>query len=82
VFKVISQVQGVLAFMSHLSYAREHFDHVHSWLGISCGLESISDTRFGTIFLAALSIQHGLPAFQALVKNPSLHIEIEVRKSG
>jgi len=68
--------------MSHSSYAREHFNHVRSRLGISCGLESIGDTRFGTIFWAALSIQRGLPAFQALIENPSLHIEIGVRKSG
>ncbi|KIM65708.1 hypothetical protein SCLCIDRAFT_14867 [Scleroderma citrinum Foug A] len=74
--EVISQIQGVLAFMSHSSYAREHFDHIHSRLGISSGLESIGDTRFGTIFWAALSIQQGLSAFQTLVENPSLHIEI------
>ena len=81
-FKVISQIQGVLAFMSHSSYAREHFDHIHSRLGISRGLESIGDTCFGTIFWAALSIQQGLPAFQTLVENPSLHIEIGVRQLG
>ncbi|KAG2126559.1 uncharacterized protein EDB93DRAFT_1063228, partial [Suillus bovinus] len=54
-----------------------HFRLVMSCdLGISCGLEAICDTRFGTIYWAALSIQHGLPAFQAIVEDTDLGIDI------
>ncbi|OJA15131.1 hypothetical protein AZE42_12680, partial [Rhizopogon vesiculosus] len=73
---VIQQVRTILAFMSRSGYAMEHYDHKRAGLGITRGLEAIGDTRFGTIYWAALSVQRGLPAFQALVADTRLSIEI------
>ncbi|KAG2345061.1 hypothetical protein BDR05DRAFT_880881 [Suillus weaverae] len=65
-------------FSSHSSYTMEHYNHKQTDLGISQGLEAISNTCFGTIYWAALSIQHGLPAFQAVIKDTDLGIDIAV----
>lgn len=64
--------------MSRSSYTMEHYDQKRADLGISRGLEAIGDTRFGTIYWAALSIQRGLPAFQAVVEDTDLGIDIAV----
>ncbi|KAI6138645.1 hypothetical protein BKA82DRAFT_934275 [Pisolithus tinctorius] len=76
ILEVIGQIQGILGFMSHSMYVMEQFNHIHSQLGLSCGLESIGDTHFGTLFWVALSIQHNLQAFQTIVEDPSLGIAI------
>ncbi|KAH7917067.1 hypothetical protein BV22DRAFT_1027014, partial [Leucogyrophana mollusca] len=76
--EVIKQVRTILVFMSRSSYASEHFDFERSRLGIRRGLEGIGETRFGTIYWAALSVQRGLPAFQAIVENEQLGIDIAV----
>jgi hypothetical protein len=55
--KVIHQVRTILAFMSNSSYVMEHFNHQCGLLSIPRGLEGISDTRFGTIYWAAHSVQ-------------------------
>ncbi|KAG1859014.1 hypothetical protein DFJ58DRAFT_658524, partial [Suillus subalutaceus] len=73
---VIQQIRMILAHMSRSSYAMEHYNHKRITLGISRGLEAIGDTRFGTIYWAALSIQRGLPAFQAVVEDTDLGIDI------
>ncbi|KAJ8585242.1 hypothetical protein M405DRAFT_865549 [Rhizopogon salebrosus TDB-379] len=73
---VIQQVRTVLAHMSRSSYAMEHYDHKRAELGISRGLEAIGDSRFGTIYWAAVSVQRGLPAFQAMVEDINLGIDI------
>ncbi|KAG2131747.1 hypothetical protein DEU56DRAFT_953211, partial [Suillus clintonianus] len=73
---VIQQVRTILAHMSRSSYTMEHYDQKRADLGISRGLEAIGDTRFGTIYWAALSIQRGLPAFQAVVEDTDLGIDI------
>lgn len=54
--------------MSRSTYTMEHFNYQRSCLGIRHGLEYIGETRFGTIYWSALSIQRGLPAFTALVE--------------
>ncbi|KAG2028624.1 hypothetical protein BDR03DRAFT_1019560 [Suillus americanus] len=54
----------------------EHYNHKQTDLGISQGLEAISNTCFGTIYWAALSIQRGLLAFQAIVEDTDLGIDI------
>ncbi|KIK76299.1 hypothetical protein PAXRUDRAFT_18314 [Paxillus rubicundulus Ve08.2h10] len=54
----------------------EHFDHKQHLLGIGHGLEAIGDTHFGTLYWAGRSIQHGLPAFQAIIEQGSLGISI------
>ena len=75
---VIHQIRTILAFMSQSSYAMEHFDHQRDQLGISRGLESIGETRFGTIYWAGRSVQRGLPAFRAIIEDESLGINIAV----
>ncbi|KAG1897103.1 uncharacterized protein F5891DRAFT_896508, partial [Suillus fuscotomentosus] len=74
--EVIRQVRGVLSFMSHSTFAAEHFEHQRALLNIGRGLEGIGDTRFGTLYWAALSVQRGIPAFQAIIEDESLGIEI------
>ncbi|KAI6014155.1 hypothetical protein BKA83DRAFT_4499755 [Pisolithus microcarpus] len=55
--------------MSHSTYSMEHFNHQRARLGVCCGLEYIGETRFGTIYWSALSVQRGLPAFAALAEH-------------
>jgi hypothetical protein len=74
---VIRQVRGVLSFMSHSTFAAEHFNHQRALLNIGRGLEAIGDTRFGTLYWAALSVQRGIPAFQAIIEDENLGIEIK-----
>ncbi|KAG1790120.1 uncharacterized protein HD556DRAFT_1305449 [Suillus plorans] len=50
----------------------EHYNHKRAGLG----LEVIGDTRFGTIYWAALSIKCGLPAFQAVLEDTDLGIDM------
>lgn len=64
--------------MSRSGYATEHYNHERSKLGITRGLEAIGDTCFGTIYWAGKSVQRGLPAFQAIVENEALGIDITV----
>jgi len=59
--------------MSRSTYTMEHFNHQRARLGIRQGLEYIGETRFGTIYWSALSVQRGLPAFAALAEK---HIDI------
>ena len=47
----------------------EHFNYQWACLRICHGLEHIGETQFGTIYWSALSVQHGLPAFAALVES-------------
>ncbi|KAG1752554.1 uncharacterized protein EDB91DRAFT_1293232 [Suillus paluster] len=55
----------------------KHFDHQCALLNIGRGLEGISDTRFSTLYWAALLVQRGIPAFQAIIEDESLGIEIK-----
>ena len=55
--------------MSRSTYAMEHFNYQRAHLGICHVLEHIGETRFGTIYWSALSVQCGLPAFAALVES-------------
>ncbi|KAG0706780.1 hypothetical protein DFH29DRAFT_797843 [Suillus ampliporus] len=63
--------------MSHSTFAADHFDHQCALLNIGQGLGGISITQFGTLYWAALSVQRGIPAFQAIIRDESLGIEIK-----
>jgi predicted metal-binding transcription factor (methanogenesis marker protein 9) len=76
--ETINQLCHILSFMSRSGYATEHYNHEWSKLGITRGLEAIGDTCFGTIYWAGKSVQRGLPAFQAIVENEALGIDITV----
>ncbi|KAF8836004.1 hypothetical protein BDN67DRAFT_872931, partial [Paxillus ammoniavirescens] len=76
--ETISRLRRILAFMSRSAYATEHFNHERLKIGITHGLEAINDTRFGTIYWAGKSVQRGLPAFQVIVENEALGIDIAV----
>ncbi|KAF9224251.1 hypothetical protein BS17DRAFT_704037, partial [Gyrodon lividus] len=74
--EIISQLHRILVFMSQSTYVTEHYNHEHSKIGITHGLEAIGDTRFETIYWAGKSVQRGLAAFQAIVENKALGIDI------
>ncbi|KAF9230189.1 hypothetical protein BU15DRAFT_33786, partial [Melanogaster broomeanus] len=74
--EIISRLRRILTFMSRSGYATEHFDHKRLKLGITCGLEAIGDTHFGTIYWAGKSVQRGIPAFQVIVESEALEINI------
>ncbi|KIK75903.1 hypothetical protein PAXRUDRAFT_18582 [Paxillus rubicundulus Ve08.2h10] len=62
--------------MSRSAYATEHFNHEHLKISITRGLEVISNTHFRTVYWAGKSVQRGLPAFQVIVENEALGIDI------
>lgn len=64
--------------MHRSTYSMEHYDYQRRKLNISRGLETVGDTRFGTIYWAAESVRRGLPAFRAIVADESLGISISV----
>ncbi|KAJ7079037.1 hypothetical protein C8R43DRAFT_1092890 [Mycena crocata] len=74
---IIADMKEILALMSLSSYTRDWFDVARKELGISRGLESIGDTRFGTIYWSLESISRGIPAFVSIVRNPALGIDSE-----
>ncbi|KIJ10218.1 hypothetical protein PAXINDRAFT_86391 [Paxillus involutus ATCC 200175] len=74
--RVSPRLRRILAFMSRSAYATEHFNHERLKIGITRGLEAIGDTRFGTIYWAGKSVQRSLSAFQVIVENEALGIDI------
>jgi len=76
--QVISQMREVLAFMSLSSYTLDYFDVAREKLHIERGLQSIGETRFGTIYWSLDSVLEGMPAFINIVQDESLGIESEV----
>jgi len=56
----------------------ECFDHQRAKMGIGCGLETIGDTRFGTIYWSGESVMRGLPAFRVIIEDEALQIHIVV----
>jgi hypothetical protein len=64
--------------MSLSSYSQDWFDIAREELGISRGLESVGETRFGTIYWSLDSVLRGIPAFVSIVRNPDAGIDSEV----
>lgn len=56
----------------------EHFNYQRAQLKIPRGLEKPGKTRFAGVFHAGVSIQRGLPAFEAIVDDDDLDIDINV----
>ncbi|KAK6987977.1 ribonuclease H-like domain-containing protein [Favolaschia claudopus] len=74
----IAGLREVLALMSLSSYALDWFDDARKQLKIAQGLESVGETRFGTIYWSLHSVLEGIPAFVSIVRNPELGIDSEV----
>ncbi|KAL0952949.1 hypothetical protein HGRIS_014937 [Hohenbuehelia grisea] len=64
--------------MSLSTYTADHFDDARKELKVARGLESIGETRFGTIYWSLNSLLRGMDALEKVVKNPDLCIESEV----
>ncbi|KAJ7237618.1 ribonuclease H-like domain-containing protein, partial [Mycena rebaudengoi] len=79
---IIAEIKGLLAFMSLSTYSHDWFDTAREELKISRGLQSVGETRFGTICWSLDSILRGIPVFISIVRNPKLGIESEVRDRG
>ncbi|KAF8227084.1 hypothetical protein L208DRAFT_333319 [Tricholoma matsutake] len=72
---IISQLRELLAFMSLSSYTLDWFDVAHKELHIQRGLQSVGETRFGSIYWSLDSIVQGTPAFTKIVRNADLGID-------
>jgi hypothetical protein len=59
----------------------EHFDYQRKKMEISRGLETIGETRFGTLYWSGKSILRGLPALKAITAIEELQITIPVSDS-
>jgi hypothetical protein len=66
--------------MSRSTYTMEHFNYERESLKIGRGLQSIGDTRFGTVHWAAESLRRCLPALRNIVGDETLDIDINVRQ--
>lgn len=62
-------------FMSLSTYTLDWFDAARKDLYIQCGLQSVGETRFGTIYWSLDSVVQGIPAFTKIVRNPCLGID-------
>jgi hypothetical protein len=60
----------------------ECFDHQRQKMGIGRGLETIGETRFGTIYWSGESVMRGLPALKVIVEDEDLQIHIPVSVSN
>ena len=78
IIKIISQLRELLAFMSLSSFTQDHFDLAREELHIPRGLQSVGETRFGTIYWSLNSIIDGIPAFKKIVRDQSIGIESQV----
>ncbi|KAH9970487.1 ribonuclease H-like domain-containing protein, partial [Lactifluus volemus] len=73
---VIVTLRSTLAFMARSTYTMEHFNYERELLKIGRGLQSIGETRFGTIHWAAESLRRCLPALRNIVGDETLDIDI------
>ena len=64
--------------MSRSTYATEHFDFQREKVGITRGLETIGETRFGTVYWSGESVVRGMPAFKVIIEDETLEIQIPV----
>ena len=76
----ITEMRSILAFLSKSGYTKEHLNAQCAKLKIGCGIESISKTRFATVYWTAASVQHCLPTFTAIVENQDLGIDLLVHQ--
>ncbi|KAJ7718219.1 hypothetical protein B0H14DRAFT_2643410 [Mycena olivaceomarginata] len=74
---IVAEIKEILALMSLSTYTLDWFDAARKELWISRGLQSVGETRFGTIYWSLDSIERGIPAFTSIVRNPALGIESE-----
>ena len=73
-------MRSILAFLSKSGYRKEHLDAQCAKLKIGCRIESISETRFATVYWTAASVQCCLPTFSAIVDNQDLWIDLSVHQ--
>ena len=64
--------------MNKSTYSMEHFNYQRKKMGISRGLETIGETRFGTLYWSGKSVLRGLPALKAIAADEELQIKITV----
>ncbi|KAI9439496.1 hypothetical protein F5148DRAFT_1293675 [Russula earlei] len=57
------------------TYTLDWFDVAHKDLHIQHSLQSVGETRFGTIYWSLDSAVQGIPAFTKIVSNPGLGID-------
>jgi hypothetical protein len=76
--QVISTLRGVVAHMNKSTYTMEHFDYQRKKMGIGRGLESIGDTRFGTLYWSGQAVIRGLPALKVIIADDNLQTNIPV----
>ncbi|KAI9448662.1 hypothetical protein F5148DRAFT_1278106 [Russula earlei] len=74
-YKVVSQLQDLLAFMGLSTYTLDWFDVACKDLHIQHGLQSVGETRFGTIYWSLDSVVQGIPVFMKIIHNPGLGID-------
>ena len=71
-------MKDILVNMHQSTYTMEHYNKARQELKITTGLAHIGATRFWTYVSAVDSIYQGLPAFQSIVQNKKLKIDIAV----
>ncbi|KAJ7712808.1 ribonuclease H-like domain-containing protein [Mycena metata] len=76
--KIILDLREILAFMSLSSYSQDWYDAAREDLKISRGLQSVGETRFGTIYWSLDSVLRGIDAFVSIVRNPNIGLDSEV----
>ena len=76
----IAEMRSILAFLSKSGYTKEHLNAQCARLKIGCRIESISETRFATVYWTAASLQCCLPTFPAIVENLDLWIDLLVHQ--
>ena len=76
--QVIVKLRGVVAFMNKSTYSMEHFDYQRKKMKITRGIESIGETRFGTLYWSGKSVLRGLPALKVISADEELQINITV----
>lgn len=64
--------------MSLSSFTQDHFDLAREELHIPRGLQSVGETRFGTIYWSLNSVIDGIPAFKKIVRDQSIGIESQM----
>ncbi|KAI9452027.1 hypothetical protein F5148DRAFT_1277633 [Russula earlei] len=57
------------------TYTLDWFDVACKDLHIQCGLHSVGETRFGTIYWSLNSVVQGIPVFTKIICNPGLGID-------
>ncbi|KAJ7727478.1 hypothetical protein B0H16DRAFT_1331541, partial [Mycena metata] len=74
---IILDLREILAFMSLSTYSQDWYDAAREDLKISRGLQSVGETRFGTIYWSLDSVLRGIDAFVSIVRNPNIGLDSE-----